>query len=554
MKKIKLLVATLAASTLVLGGCLPLPGGEGGGFLPFIPVPGEDTSSTSSTSRPTGISTSGGQTSTTGGGQTSTTTTGGGGSSTSTTQIPPGPGTNYGTADNPITPAEAKAIIDAGDKHEMYVGGVVKSNAAWSTQYSNIDVYLEAGDITFEFFRAKFGSSVDNPSQWYDANSMVGKTVVAKGTGKKYNTTYELDQGCEIISVTGGDIPPAGDNWDTSTQALMKEHLDGVVLPFVEGTWDWDYDSDSDVVYGESVDSSVAKVEAALAKEFTFLEEDEGTNIYGVETEKGIVVAYAYEYQGVIEYESYLYEEPVEGEWNSSTQALMKEHLAGNVLPYVEGTWSWAWYEDYESVVGQSTDATDTAVIEALTAAKYVPEQDDSGDTIYVLELDEESYIGVYAWTEEGTTIYQGFYVGEEVPPTPPTGDEVTIDTTVEAYATANNWADATKYTTMQLDSVVTATAAGTDANTGKYYSNGQQWRFYQTGAATLTISAASGYTIKSITVTYVSQNTGIFTEAASGTPLEVNAASIILHVGNSGTATNGQARVTAISVTYVAA
>lgn len=55
-----------------------------------------------------------------------------------------------------------------------------------------------------------------------------------------------------------------------------------------------------------------------------------------------------------------------------------------------------------------------------------------------------------------------------------------------------------------------------------------------------------------SITLTYVSQNTGIFVEAESGVAVDFeNVQSATFTVGNSGEATNGQARVTAISVTY---
>jgi len=129
---------------------------------------------------------------------------------------------------------------------------------------------------------------------------------------------------------------------------------------------------------------------------------------------------------------------------------------------------------------------------------------------------------------------------------------EVTVSKTVEELATANSWANGTVVTPFALDEVITVSTNATDANTGKYYTSGQQVRLYQSGAAELIISAAEGYTISSITLTYVSQNTGIFVEAESGVAVDFeNVQSATFTVGNSGEATNGQARVTAISVTY---
>ena len=130
---------------------------------------------------------------------------------------------------------------------------------------------------------------------------------------------------------------------------------------------------------------------------------------------------------------------------------------------------------------------------------------------------------------------------------------DYTVTKTVPELATANSWANGTVVTPFALDEVITVSTDATDANTGKYYSGGQQVRLYQTGAAKLIISAAEGYSISSITLTYVSYNTGILKEAASGVAVDFdNVQSATFTVGNSGTATNGQARITAFSVTYV--
>ena len=137
-------------------------------------------------------------------------------------------------------------------------------------------------------------------------------------------------------------------------------------------------------------------------------------------------------------------------------------------------------------------------------------------------------------------------------PAAPVSSTEVTL--TISNYATANSWANGTQYSTINIDSNITATADG-GGNTGKYYTSGTNWRFYQNESATLTISAKSGYIIEKVTVTYTNSNGGVLTNATSnvtsGTSVNVNATSIKVGVGNTGSAANGQVRVSEIYVKY---
>ena len=134
-------------------------------------------------------------------------------------------------------------------------------------------------------------------------------------------------------------------------------------------------------------------------------------------------------------------------------------------------------------------------------------------------------------------------------------GDEsVTVSNTIAKLADANSWNDATKYTSVNLDEIITASVSG-GSNTGKYYVNGENWRIYQNETPSLEISADSDYTIKTVKITYTVSNSGTLTynssKITSGTVVNVNAASIAFGVGNTGSATNGQVRVTAIEVVY---
>ena len=131
-------------------------------------------------------------------------------------------------------------------------------------------------------------------------------------------------------------------------------------------------------------------------------------------------------------------------------------------------------------------------------------------------------------------------------------GDEKTVTVKISDYATANSWTNQTQYNTINIDNNVTATATG-GGNTGKYYDSGTNWRMYQTENAQITISAKG--VITSVKITYTIEKTGVLTlngtNVASGTTVEVNAESITFGVGNTGSETNGQVRITEIEVVY---
>ena len=139
----------------------------------------------------------------------------------------------------------------------------------------------------------------------------------------------------------------------------------------------------------------------------------------------------------------------------------------------------------------------------------------------------------------------------QPVPPTP--GEPVTVDVSIADYAAANNWTNAAKYASVVLDDVITATASD-GTNNSKYYSSDNSWRFYETESGTLTISAASGYTIQSVTLTFSVKDSGTLSyggsTVTSKTAVEVNDSSAVFSVGGGG---KGKIFITAISVTYVA-
>ena len=134
-----------------------------------------------------------------------------------------------------------------------------------------------------------------------------------------------------------------------------------------------------------------------------------------------------------------------------------------------------------------------------------------------------------------------------------PGGDEnvKTVVFSVAEYASANNWANSEKYTTATVDGVTFEVSGG--GNSGKYYTSGNQWRLYQSESAKLSISAGNQKLV-SVKVEYASQNTGALLSPdgsvlASDQELALSgASSVVLAVGNTGSATNGQVRITKIT------
>ncbi len=131
-------------------------------------------------------------------------------------------------------------------------------------------------------------------------------------------------------------------------------------------------------------------------------------------------------------------------------------------------------------------------------------------------------------------------------------GTDVTLN--IGTYATANSWGNGTKYTSVTIDSNVTATVSG-GTNSGKYYTDGNEWRLYQGENATITINAGTK-TITSVVVNYNIKNTGILKDASdntvvSGDTYAVGTSSVTFSVKNSGSATNGQVKITSIRVIY---
>ena len=103
--------------------------------------------------------------------------------------------TDKGTSSNPYTVAEARAAIDAGTGLEnVYAKGIVSSIPyAYSTTNKNITFNLsDDGTTTANQLQAFKCSAASDP------DVKVGDVITITGTMKKFNSTYEFDQGNTI--------------------------------------------------------------------------------------------------------------------------------------------------------------------------------------------------------------------------------------------------------------------------------------------------------------------------------------------------------------------
>ncbi|MBO4340548.1 MAG: hypothetical protein J5835_03875, partial [Bacteroidales bacterium] len=198
-------------------------------------------------------------------------------------------------------------------------------------------------------------------------------------------------------------------------------------------------------------------------------------------------------------------------------------------------------------------DETGSVYVYGLTATDlgYGAKNDKSYASLGLNEGDEITIIGFRGSYGEKIEVLYAYFVERTAVAEQEQPEEGTtvIEFVVSEYAAANNWANGTKYTTMtKSDVTLTATGGG---NTGKYYTSGNEWRFYQNESPTLTISVAENLEFVSATLTYNINNTGILVDA-SGAEVKSGekTTSRTFTVGNSGTATNGQVKFTKISVT----
>ena len=126
-------------------------------------------------------------------------------------------------------------------------------------------------------------------------------------------------------------------------------------------------------------------------------------------------------------------------------------------------------------------------------------------------------------------------------------------EVSISDYASANSWANSSRYFEVILNSDIKATVSG-GSNAGTYNSSGKQWRIYQAGSDQITITADTGCELISVTFTYGTSNNGVLkdvsTSVSSGTTYNVSGSSKTFSAGST-SGTTGQVQFTNIVVNY---
>lgn len=132
---------------------------------------------------------------------------------------------------------------------------------------------------------------------------------------------------------------------------------------------------------------------------------------------------------------------------------------------------------------------------------------------------------------------------------------DTSVVLSVGTYATANSWANGTAYSSIAINSDITATSV-TGGNNGKYYTENSSWRHYEYNKGAVTITTTSGV-LKAITFTYANENNGVLryggSDYVSGAKcINVNGqTSATFTVGHSSGDKNGNVQIISITVVY---
>ena len=119
-------------------------------------------------------------------------------------------------------------------------------------------------------------------------------------------------------------------------------------------------------------------------------------------------------------------------------------------------------------------------------------------------------------------------------------------------YADANGWKNEAQYHSIKMEDIE-LTANGKE-HTGKYYTNGENWRFYQSENSILSIVSTNG-NIVSVKATYLNEKNGTLIlngeNISSGSVVSINDTFIQFGVGTTENVTNAQVRITSIEIIY---
>ena len=447
-----------------------------------------------------------------------------------------------GTAGDPLTEASAKALIDLGCTLSAHVTGVAASQNA-----TNYTITLSGG---FEFYKVKDLNNVDFTSAYVSA----GDEVTAFGQLTKFNSTYELANGCYLTSYTASTISKTHIANDQATAYTVAQALvyaaDAVT-----------YDLDDEVYVRGKV--AVASTGLFSEKYLTYSISDDGTNENVLKVYNGlgingaaftskddikvgdilIIKGKLFNYQGTLEL-------------NADNELVWKKPVATIAIDNMA-------LEFEEEKTISATITPDAAV---STVSYSIKEGSDDCITLATGKVTAKSVAGTATIiaTIDATDDYEG--ATKEFTVTVAAPDTRKVANSAEAGFTA------TSGNLVPADIAFESFRGGNSSNDPIVYNNTKGIRLYQRSGTNaygnfVTLTAAHGYKIdqvvitatnsfESTTVAYsvdgnetLSESENVSASGTYSTPTGLNVESI--NILNTGTGSSGRLEIASIKVYY---
>lgn len=432
------------------------------------------------------------------------------------------------TAETAFTVAEAIDSIDErGAQNNVYVRGIISQVDTYLSSYKSITYWISDDGSTENQFEVYSGKGLNGSDFSSKEDIETGATVIICGDVKKYNTTYEFDHTSQMVSYT------AAPRYTVTFESLSTNGVDPIQnvkkgtcvtsLPVATKN----NDTVNQKRYEFAGWYTVANPENPVFEEvnrFTSSTPVNGnTTVYAKYNEISYYVVTFNTNGG----------SSIEDQNVDSGETVV---LPSNPTKASDASYTYT-FEGWYSNVGL-TDPFDDS--EPITSNK----------TIYA-KYTAEAISNPGSYLSSATSV--ATVHGSET-----SADEGTITKTMSEIAAANDWVTAsgngaqTCYTSFNLNSNIQVSTTGS-ANCGSFW--GTDWRLYQAQNGNVIISAVNGYQLVSVKFIYTVSNSGILKYGdetiSSNSDVALTGNSATFTVARTGSGTNGQIRITSISVSY---
>lgn len=470
---------------------------------------------------------------------------------------------NYGTEDAPLTIAEAKALCDKLGENTistapLFVKGYVVE-ITFDTKYSNYEIWLSTtstGEKEFELYACTIKDGVNTP--------IVGSQVIATGYYEKYvkdtTTTYELTHTKvgetrvypNVIWSDAEAPAPTPEVEVIGTLDAPKTVIEGLeVIAALGGTSNTQNYSEAKyyvkaVVTSTSSDNDVYTMTVAdttdLSKTLIIYQATLGENVTGPSVgDEVVILGHLANYYG-----------------KNQMSGKGDEYVAPVIAKTTANTSTYTVTTSIVDAEGEvSTNATVTGLPTESVAIGTMLSFTVAADEGY--KVTSVTFNGAPLSAEEDGSYKVASYLENKITVTVVQDiayEDTTVEYSIETIKENNSWVNGTQYLTLPTGKEELSITATGGTYTGKYYDSGFEWRFYQNENPALSISVSGSHVIKSVTITYNDSKGGIATyngtQYKSGVEITVASQSLVtIGVANTGTATNGQMKVTKIKVIY---